>query len=183
VKSLLLLRHGSAGHARGGDRGRTLTPNGRRQAAGIGRHLAATGLVPDHALVSSAARATETFDIAATAGGWSTTAARTDELYNAWPERALTLVSLLDDAASDGADPVGPLRVMLVGHQPTLGPLAEQLTREWVSLGTGTLAVVEFDIMAWADVLDAPGRLARVVRPRELPADLLADPEPARDEA
>lgn len=181
MRSLLLLRHGSAGHARGGDRGRTLTPNGRRQAAGIGRHLAAAGLVPDHALVSTAARATETFDLAAAAGGWSTTAARTDELYNAWPERALTLVSLLDDEAP-GGDPTGPVRVMLVGHQPTLGPLAEHLTREWVSLGTGTLAVVEFDIDAWADVLDARGRLATVVRPRDLPAALLVDPESATGE-
>ena len=61
---LILMRHASAERAPGPgrDRERPLSAGGRLDAAGMGRALAARGLRPDRALVSSATRTRETWD-------------------------------------------------------------------------------------------------------------------------
>ena len=71
-RSLYVMRHAKSDWNAGGgsDHDRPLAPRGTRAAATIGRHLAAVDQVPDFALVSSARRAQETFNLAREAGGW-----------------------------------------------------------------------------------------------------------------
>lgn len=62
---LILMRHARAEPSAdsGRDRDRPLSADGRAEAAGVGRILAARGLRPDRALVSSALRTGETWDL------------------------------------------------------------------------------------------------------------------------
>jgi phosphohistidine phosphatase len=79
VRRLILLRHGESALNPGGtDAERTLTANGREQAAAVGRYLKDQQLLPDLALVSSSARTRETFELVQGAlgpieSGWSRT--------------------------------------------------------------------------------------------------------------
>lgn len=64
MQRLILMRHATAERAAasGHDRDRRLSPEGRAEAALMGRMLAERGIRPDLALVSSAARTRETWD-------------------------------------------------------------------------------------------------------------------------
>jgi phosphohistidine phosphatase len=64
MRRLMLLRHAKALRAEGlGDFDRPLKAAGRDQARQIGEFMAARGLAPGLALVSTALRARETFDL------------------------------------------------------------------------------------------------------------------------
>ncbi|CAN5399616.1 histidine phosphatase family protein [soil metagenome] len=65
MNRLILMRHATAERAAesGRDRDRSLTPEGRRDAILMGRILAEKGVRPDLALVSSAQRTRETWDL------------------------------------------------------------------------------------------------------------------------
>lgn len=64
---LLLLRHANAERTRPGERDhdRVLSERGRREARNVGELIAERGFRPDRALVSTARRTRETFDILA----------------------------------------------------------------------------------------------------------------------
>jgi phosphohistidine phosphatase len=119
MQRLILLRHGKAESvaASGGDFERCLTERGRRDAALIGRVLAAAGFAPDLAMVSSARRARETWD----------------EVSPAFPyaryesARLLYLASseYLAQAVVGASEPVSTL--IIVGHNPGLHDFAMTL--------------------------------------------------------
>lgn len=118
---LILLRHGEAERRApsGRDFDRALTAAGRAAAVTVGRALAARGVTPDVVLVSTALRARQTWDDAASA--WSTQARLMEEarLYNA-PGGVI-----FDLAAAQGAD-----SVLVVAHNPGLQDLAASLGAE-----------------------------------------------------
>lgn len=136
---LILLRHGKAEAEAptGQDFDRALTARGRRDVALIARELAEAGLVPELALVSPAARAKETWEVAApffpdAQLEWA------PMLYNIDPEGILDLVA--DQAQRS---------VMVVGHNPGLGELAAFLARDAgkgdiEGFPTGAAAIVDF---------------------------------------
>jgi phosphohistidine phosphatase len=119
---LILLRHGKAevDSASGDDFDRRLTPRGAKESAAMGRSLAELGLLPDLALVSSAARARETWEAAEPA--FPQAQARfDDELYHADPG---TVRRVAETACA------GRGTVMVVGHNPGLQELAVMLLME-----------------------------------------------------
>ena len=59
------MRHAKAEPFAETDHERVLTERGRRDAVEAGLHLAATGVVPDYAVVSSAARTVATWEAVA----------------------------------------------------------------------------------------------------------------------
>jgi phosphohistidine phosphatase len=116
MQRLILLRHGKAESvaASGGDFERGLTERGRRDAALIGRVLAAAGMTPDLALVSAARRARETWEQTAPAFPH----ARCESsrlLYLASSEQLAQL-------AAGATEPVNSL--IIVGHNPGLHDFA-----------------------------------------------------------
>lgn len=153
-------------HARAEDHGptdfeRPLAPAGREDAAEAGRWLAAEGFTPDHALVSAALRARETWEALAAAGGWEASPESDRGLYAAEPDTVLDLVRLVPD---------GVRRLVVVGHNPTIGYLAQLLgdgspgpeveDRLLTGFPTCALAVFRWD-GAWADLsLGAPRLVA-----------------------
>lgn len=129
-------------------------------AEAVGVWLAERELRPDGALVSSARRAVETWEALARGGGWDTSPEVSQGLYSAEPESALDLVRESGDETRTLA---------LVGHNPTVGSLAQLLDdgRGDSDAGTamvtggfppGAVAVLEHD-GDWADLAWGSARL------------------------
>lgn len=148
MPTLVLARHAKAEPASRDDHARRLTPGGRAQAVALGDWLRAQGVAPDRVLVSTAARARETWESAGT-GGEVVVAG---EVYEASADYLRALVG------STGDD-VGTL--VVVGHNPALERLAWELddgpeAREITDRGLPPAGVVVVQLDAW----DAPyGRL------------------------
>jgi phosphohistidine phosphatase len=158
MQRLILLRHGKADSASGGggDFARGLTARGVRESTLIGRVLADAGLEPDLALVSTAARAMQTWE-AARAAFPNARMAPARELYHASPEVLADAVARLDGA---------PASVMIVGHNPGLHEYALALggakgARE-LAVGFPTAAAAVFDALPVGGF-----QLARFLTPRE----------------
>ncbi len=115
---LYLLRHAHAGNASEWTRDdalRPLSPKGRAQAEGLGRHLAKLRFQPDSIVSSPKLRAVETAQLLADALGLSVTT--DDRLAGGVDLRSIA--SLV--AAGTGR------RVMLVGHDPDFSDLCADL--------------------------------------------------------
>jgi phosphohistidine phosphatase len=119
---LILFRHGKAEHesASGEDFDRRLAPRGVRESAEMGETLAKLGMVPDRALVSTAARARETW-AAAEAAFPDAELILDPELYNA------DSGAIRHAAAAAGR---GCRALIVVGHNPGLQELTVRLLTE-----------------------------------------------------
>lgn len=147
--TLLLIRHATARPALEGeaDEDRPLAPEGREEARRMGAWIAARRLVPAEALCSAARRTRETLDRMAAAWSPAPRALLVPELYAAGPEE--TLERLTASGAASGA-----ASVALVGHNPTVGLLAERLAREpWRGgFPPGTVAALRFEAASWEGI-------------------------------
>jgi phosphohistidine phosphatase len=153
------MRHAKAEPFGTDDHRRTLTERGRRDAAEAGAWLATQGIVPTHALVSSAVRTRETWEAVAAASGSTAEPTYDESLYSAGPETALEVLT--------GTDPAAEV-LMFVGHNPTTAYLAHVLSDDRpdpeafraMSQGYPTAALAVFDVpVAWADLTEASARL------------------------
>ena len=157
---LLLVRHAEAGApASEGDSERRLTAQGRADAARMGAYFRASGLVFDLALVSSALRARDTFDMILRELPQEPACELESSLYNAGVD---TLLDLLARAA-------GSVKTLLiVGHNPGLGEFARFLVRGREStlprhFPSPCLAVIDFSCVDWSEAGAGGGRLDRFV--------------------
>jgi phosphohistidine phosphatase len=154
--TLVLLRHGKSDWSGGEpDHERPLAPRGRRQAAEAGRWLAAHVGHLDLALVSTAARAAATWDVASAELADPPPVRHEESAYAA---SAGTLLGLLRALPDD----VGT--VVLVGHNPGLEDLAESLCGSWVHLPTSALAVLDLE-SPWRETDTGPVTLRAAGRP------------------
>jgi len=159
-KTLVLLRHAkSAWPDDVADSQRPLAKRGRRDAPAAGRWLRERDLAPEIALVSSARRAVETFELVAAELPVRPRETVTDAAYGASVGDLLDLVrGLADDVVS----------ALVVGHNPGIGRLtnvldeAERSTHEFP---TSALAVFHVDGQ-WSAVDPATARLVAFAVPR-----------------
>lgn len=116
MQRLILMRHAEAERTAGsgGDHDRPLAARGRKDATAMGRALAARGMRPDLALVSSAVRTRQTWELLHEAFG-DVQVRETEALYNA---EAGTLRRHIE-AAEDEAG-----CLMVVAHNPGIHLLA-----------------------------------------------------------
>lgn len=151
-RRLVLIRHAEAAQSGASDAERPLTETGHADAEVGGAWLASAGYVPDHALVSSARRARETWAALSGGGGWQAEADVSRLLFSAEPETVLDLVREVPDEARS---------VAVVGHNPTMAHLASLVDdgsgdeAATLALATGSFppcsfAVFEYD-GSWAD--------------------------------
>lgn len=168
---LMLLRHAKSSWLDPGtdDKERPLSPRGLKAAPAIGRYMRKTGYSPELVLCSDARRARETWRLVA------------DEL-KAGPK------IMIDGAIYDfgnGGQVMDTIRtraknercVLVVGHNPSIGLLALQLTgsgdaklrkQMGTKFPTGALAVVDFEIENWSDLGTVRGTLFDFTRPKDL---------------
>lgn len=149
-------RPGTAGVA---DFDRPLVEEGRIVAARVGSFLKREKLTADVALSSPAVRARETIESVLQAAGISLKVRADQRLYEGG---SLLLLEVLSEVEDD-------LRtVLLVGHNPVLEEVVQQLTGESVHLSPGTLTDVELDAAKWSEIHAAQYKLRRVVSAKDL---------------
>jgi phosphohistidine phosphatase len=166
VHVLLLVRHAKAVGEAPSDAERALAPRGVRDAAAAGRWLLDHGLAPDHALVSPAIRAVQTWDSMSERFRDVPPAVTDDRIYENSIE---SLLSVVHDTAES-------LRtVAIVGHNPSMHALAAGLddgdadsdVRASIRHAFPTMGIAVVDVTGgWADLELGTARLREVVAPR-----------------
>jgi phosphohistidine phosphatase len=177
MKRLLLLRHAKAvaGDAKIDDHERALNTRGQHDAALMGAEMHHRLHIPDLTLCSTARRTVETWARIAPEFDAPPKVEFQDALYLASPKAILKLVQLTDDKVNT---------LLVLGHNPGLEDSAAQLTRKSTAqderavleqmrdkFPTCALAVLEFGIAHWRDVVPGAGALADFIRPRDLKSD------------
>jgi phosphohistidine phosphatase len=152
VPTLILVRHAKAEPHAGDDHARRLVERGRVQAVELGAWLRAQGVAPDRVVVSTAARARETWE----GTGLGGPVELADDAYDATTEDLRAIVA--------GTD-VSVRTLVLVGHNPGMERLAwelddSQVARDLTNRGMSTAGAVVVELDAW----DAPCGTVRAVR-------------------
>ncbi len=172
TRRLVLFRHAKSDWSNPllPDEERPLAERGLRDAPRMGAWLRARGVVPDKALVSPAARAQQTWEMARTRLGADVPAETVEMLYAFATPRPL-----LEAARRFGED---ARTLMLVGHNEAMHELAVALakTGEEAALKrlrkkfpTAAVAVIDLPIAEWFELSDlTPGHLVHYVRPKDL---------------
>ena len=162
MKTLLILRHAKSSwnDPALADHERPLNKRGRRDASRMGELVREYGLIPDVVISSDAVRARLTAEAVAEAARYAGEILLDPHLYMACPADILSLLPVMPENAET---------VMIVGHNPGLEKLVEQLTGERQDLPTATLAQIRLPIAQWRDLkLSTRGKLAGLWRPEEL---------------
>lgn len=173
MRRLMLLRHAKSDWGTPGlrDHDRPLNARGRDAAPRMGAYMARHALVPDAVIASTAVRVRETLDLLMPAFDKPPKVVHEAKIYEAAPE---TLLKTIRDTAR------GAHSLLLVGHNPGIGELAELLiaagdveTRQQLieKYPTGALAVIDFAVDDWTKLHAKGGRLDRFVSPRTLEAE------------
>ena len=158
MKRLLLMRHAKSDYPAGlSDHDRPLNRRGRLASALMGAWLREAGMIPDLALVSSAARAEETWERMKL----ETPAARLKSLYLA---DACTLLEAARQAPDDAET------LLILAHQPGLEECADRLLdgERIEGYPTAKIAVLSFDVDHWRDAAFGAARLLAEAAPKQL---------------
>jgi phosphohistidine phosphatase len=173
MRRLMLMRHAKAETSTGGqpDLDRALAPRGRSVAPMMGRYMMQHALAPDRAIISSAKRTRETWELVAPAFRQQPGFAYEPRIYEAaWK----ALLGVVREA------PQNAHTLLLIGHNPGMQELAGVLTatgetearhRLQDKFPTSALAVIDFPTDDWQSLKPSTGRLDRFVTPRLLNLD------------
>jgi phosphohistidine phosphatase len=162
MKTLLALRHAKSSWNDPAldDHERPLNKRGRRDAPRMGELVREYGLIPDVIISSDAVRARLTAEAVAEAARYAGEILLDPRLYLACPADILSLLTTVRENAGT---------VMIVGHNPGLETLVEQLTGERQDLPTAALAQIGLPIDQWRDLKRSTrGTLVGLWRPEEL---------------
>lgn len=167
AKTLVVVRHAKSEWPDGvADHERPLNKRGRNDAPAVGKWLAAAGLQPGAALVSSAKRTRQTFKLIA--GELAATPAPhfRDDVYHASAGDLLDIVRGVDDDVES---------LLLIGHNPSVASFANLLDDESTNVPerdrmrlefpTSATAVFEWD-GAWDAINPGEARLIAFAIPR-----------------
>ncbi len=126
----------------------------------MGKLLVEEDLTPGLILTSSAERALTTAELVALDSGYEQEITVTRHLYHADPEDYLAVLR-------EKGDPYDC--VMVVGHNPGMEALVEDLVGQYQRMPTAALAQVELPITTWAEISpEITGSLINLWRPKEL---------------
>jgi phosphohistidine phosphatase len=144
-KQLLLMRHAKADRdaSRWEDFDRPLNPRGLRDAPTMGRWLAKQGCRLDHILSSSSVRTVETAKLVAEPVGYKGSIETEDSLYEGSGSEYLAQIRLSPQSIES---------LLVVGHNPALEQLVEELSGEWVTLKTSAVAVLRYRDSDWSRI-------------------------------
>ena len=166
MRRLMLLRHAKSDWPAGvEDHERPLAKRGRKDGPRIGAAMAAQDLLPDLAIVSTAQRTRQTWDLVKPALG--SIPERFDaSIYEASPEAILKAIRSTSGAIKS---------LLIIGHNPGLELTAAFLAASGsaraaltTKFPTGALAVIDFEVEAWREIARGQGVLALFLTPAEL---------------
>ena len=154
AKTLYLVRHAKAASPdmQHGDFDRTLNQRGLHDAAEMGRRLQKQGVLPDIILSSPAHRTRQTAELLIREfGGTMDVVQFDDRIYEASIDTLLDLIRLLPEACASA---------MVIGHNPSIGWLANQLSRYQIeTMPSCAVATFELPSFQWRDLGRTPSRL------------------------
>lgn len=161
TQQLILIRHAKSSwkHRELGDHDRPLNGRGRKSAKAIGAWMRTQNLAPDHAMISTATRAQETFS----GLGVDLMPKMSRALYLA---DARSLLREIRTATGTS--------LLVIAHNPGIAELAERLIkdipkhRRFLDYPTAATTVIEFDVGSWAEITFGGGTARHFVIPREL---------------
>src|SRR5687767_5242717 len=162
MKTLLVLRHAKSSwnDSALGDHERPLNERGRRDGPRMGQLIREYGLIPDVVISSDAERAQLTARAVAEAARYEGEILLEPRLYLASPADILLQLRTVRENAET---------IMIVGHNPGLEELVEQLTGERQDLPTAALAQIVLPIDRWSDLkLSSRGTLSGYWQPGDL---------------
>ena len=154
AKTLYRMRHAKAASPdmQHGDFDRTLNERGLHDAAEMGRRLKKRGARPDIILCSPAKRARQTAErLIGEFGGTLDVVQFDDRIYEASIETLLELIRSLPEACASA---------MIIGHNPSIGWLANQLSRYQIeTMPSCSVAAFELASFSWRDMGPGNARL------------------------
>lgn len=170
MKTLYLLRHAKAVPTEPDmdDIERPLAERGRDDARRLAEFIRAQAMRPALVLCSTSERTRETWELIALAVGAACDVKLLRWLYLAPASRLMSELQRL---------PASVDRVMIIGHNPGLEELAQDLVTNSRSTAAralreeyppGALAKIALAIDQWSDAGPRSGRLARFIRPTDL---------------
>jgi phosphohistidine phosphatase len=161
MKKLLILRHAKSSwdDASLRDFERPLNERGERDAPYMGKALAERGMRPEMIVCSPAARAKRTAELVKESAGWSAPLKFDERIYEASPQTLFLIVTELGNEVST---------CVLAGHNPGMEGIIKLLTGTSTEMPTASVAIIEFDEGSWSEIEPGNGRLAEVLRPKEL---------------
>ncbi len=159
TRRIVLFRHAKAEWSDVDDHERPLADRGRKDAPVAGRWLAGSGIVPDLALCSTAARTRETWKLAVPELPQRPRTVYEDRIYEA---SLGELIAVINETSDEVAD------LLLVGHNPGIHGLADALSGDAdgdlmprmnrSGFPTSGIAVIAFT-GSWKSVEHGVGRL------------------------
>lgn len=162
MKTLIILRHGKAELYRYDldDYDRKLTERGERNALDMGKFILHKFGVPHLILSSAAKRALQTAFLAAEGIGYPQKAVRADKnLYFVSPRWMLQTLSTLPDKIES---------CVLVGHNPGLTDLINDLGVRLDNLPTASSICFQFNVHSWKEISADNARFQWLQLAREL---------------
>jgi phosphohistidine phosphatase len=161
MKTLFLMRHAKSSWGEPGlpDFERPLNERGYQAAPFMGRLMRERQLLPHTVISSPARRARETAELVVNAAGLTLEVGAVAEIYEASTMTLAETVAAVDDRFTSA---------MIVGHNPGMENLVAYLTGDTVRMPTAALAVIEMQIDKWSETTNNRGRLAELIRPREV---------------
>jgi phosphohistidine phosphatase len=173
MKRLLLLRHAKSARPPGiADHERPLAPRGTADARKLGAYLRQELLIPDLALVSTAMRTRQTWDLVARALGEAPSVRFEKAIYDA--DCGARLDALVCRV------PAGVKMLLMIGHNPGFEEFAlwlaghgdrYALARMREKFPTCALAVLDVHAQDWTAFKAGAARLDRFVTPKSLGHD------------
>ena len=162
MKTLLIMRHGKSSwkHKELEDHERPLTKRGLRDSRLMGEVIHEKELIPQVILVSSSVRTTQTAQILCESIGYQGDITTLDSLYLAESEGYIAELKKLPDSIE---------RAMVIGHNPGLEYLLQELSGRIAALSTSVIAFISLSIDHWADLDNkSSGDLIEIWYPKEL---------------
>jgi len=165
------MRHGKSDWNKPGqeDIDRPLAPRGQKAAGRIAAWIEEHGLRPDSALISTARRTQETWQLTKDTFGDGTNSESLEALYLASPGEVLEQLAGVADSHET---------VLVIGHNPGMeslshllaGPGTEAAALDDLRRGfpTAALAIFELTGDSWATLNTDGARMTDFVRPRDL---------------
>lgn len=161
MKTLFLLRHAKSSWNEPNlpDFDRPLNARGLKGAELIGTFLKKKKVSFDLVLSSPAVRARETIEIVLKTAKLPVEVRYDQRIYDASPPALIEVITQIEEDKK---------KVLLVGHNPGVEKLLEMLTGGIAHVATGTFAKIDLKAAKWTKVLESPGNLDWLVKPKEL---------------
>ena len=162
MKKLLLLRHAKSSwnDASIPDHDRPLNRRGKQNAMEMGKYLKEQKIIPEQIISSTAKRAHETAKLVASTSGYRNQIKTSVSLYEASFNDYAKLLFDINDKYKI---------TLIVGHNPILEGIVENITGETPIMKTCSLANIDIPIDHWSDFENGiKGFLIDVIRVKEL---------------